>query len=226
MLKKLLIVVVAVVCGASNSFGDIIFQIVSADPSSTVVGQATGVLGTGYSRGAGLAAQGGGSTFNSDNFTLNGTETSAVANNDFVQWSFTSSNAYDLQNFDIRYDRSPQGPINIRIDFQSNGGVFSTVFVDTSVDADGENNIGISLNSTGVTSGVFRLYGWGATSTAGTFDLENASAIGTNAGNNVSFELHGITAVPEPSSIALFSLMGCTGLIAVYRRRRAKFKVA
>ena len=38
--------------------------------------------------------------------------------------------------------------------------------------------------------------------------------------DNITFS--GITAVPEPTSIALVSLAGCTGLVAVYRRRKAR----
>ena len=224
MLKKFLLTAVVLLCEAGQCFGDIIFQIVSADPASTVVGQATGVVGIGYSRGSGIDAVAGGGTFNSDNFTLNGTESQAVTNNDFLEWSFTSGvNSYDLKTFDLRYDRSPTGPTNLRIDFQSNGGAFATVFTDVAVNVNGEDNAGISLSVIAVTSGKFRLYGWGATDVAGTFDFENAAAIGTNGANPVSFELNGtITAVPEPTSLVLLGIAGCTGLVAAYRRRRSK----
>lgn len=225
MLRTILLMAAIVLCGTGQSFGAIIFQLISAENSSTVVSQAPGVVGTGYSRGNGLTSATG-VTFNSRDFTLNGTQADAVTNDDFVQWSFTSSNAFNLTDFDIRYDRSGGGPTNLRIDFQANGGAFSTVFTDTDVSSAGENNVGIALSSNSVTSGVFRLYGWGAADLLGTFDLENNAAIGTSSGGNVSFELNGITAVPEPSSIALVSLMGCTGLVAAYRRRKAKSTVA
>lgn len=226
MLRKILLMAVVVLLGAGQSLGAIIFQLISTENSSTVVSQASGVVGTGYSRGNGLTLASGG-TFNSQGFNLNGNEAAAISSNDFVEWSFTSSSAIDLTSFDIRYDRSAEGPSELRIDFSSNGGAFTTVHNDANVSVLGENNLGIILNSTGVTAGAFRLFAWGATDTNGTFDLENNASIGVDGANPVSFELNGtITSVPEPSSISLVSLMGCSALVAAYRRRKAKSKVA
>lgn len=44
--------------------------------------------------------------------------------------------------------------------------------------------------------------------------------------NGLAIDNFSITAVPEPSSIALVSFMGFTGLVAAYRRRKPKSKVA
>lgn len=193
---------------------DIMFEILSGPSVSASSSQnvASGISVTTDARGHGLSPAGTSSTFNSSGFTVSGIEANAVTNGDFITWGFASATPYDLTNFDIRYDRSATGPTGIRIDFQANGGVFQTVFSDVAVDEDGETMIGTSLASFGnVTSGIFRLIGFGATNSSGTFDFENTVAISTPSS---SFQLNGTptVAVPEPASVAFLRALVLGGV--------------
>jgi predicted extracellular nuclease len=157
----------------------------SVPPSSA----GPGVTGLDLTRGSGINQNAGG-TFNSNSW--NGIDlASAQTANDFLQWGFTSTTAYDLTDFDIRYDRSGTGPNSLAIQASINGGSFQTIFTDTNVNEAGENNLDIDLSAfDNVTSATFRLFAWGARSSQGTFDIED---IGTGAGN-------GIRVFAEPSS--------------------------
>ncbi|NJL82199.1 MAG: hypothetical protein HC890_03120 [Chloroflexaceae bacterium] len=138
---------------------------------------ATGITGLDLTRGAGVNLNTGG-TFNSNNWTIGGDLAAAITNNDFIQWGFTSTLAYDLSDLDIRYDRSGTGPNSIAIQGAINGGDFTTFFIDNSISEAGEDNLDIDLSSfDGVTSATFRLFGFNATSTAGTFDIEDITVI-------------------------------------------------
>ncbi|MEM9773871.1 MAG: ExeM/NucH family extracellular endonuclease, partial [Chloroflexota bacterium] len=137
--------------------------------------EATNVTGAALSRGAGVSQTSGGN-FNSNNWTQGGDLAAAQSNNDYIEWGFTSTTPFDLSTMDIRYDRSGSGPTSIVIQVAINGGTFQTVFTDTSVSSNGENNLGIDLSSLdAVTSATFRLYGFGATSSGGTFDIEDTN---------------------------------------------------
>lgn len=136
----------------------VMFEIVSGPTVSESSAQnvAAGISVTTYFRGFGLSAAGASNTFNSNGFTLNGTEANAIANGDFITWGFSSAVPFDLTDFNIGYDRSGTGPTGIRIDFQADGGIFQTVFSDVAVNDTGETIIGTSLASFGnVTSGNF-----------------------------------------------------------------------
>lgn len=225
MVRSVLLVGLAFGLFASTARGGLILQVISGpDANSSSAGiTAVGVGLIGFSRGPGIATESPSATFNSTSFTLNGTEIDAVLNGDYIEWSFTSTSSYNLDDFDLRYDRSPSGPSSLRVDFNANNSGFTTVLRDAAISDAGENAIGISMSSfDGITSGTFRLYAWGATNTTGTFDFENASAIGVNQlSNPVSFELNAtLTAVPEPSSMLLLGLAGVT--VGVGRRWRQK----
>jgi hypothetical protein len=179
----------------------------------------TGVTGVNLARGSGLA-QATGSTFNSNNFTIGGSSfASAVTNGDFLTFGFTSTQAYDLTDMDIRYDRSSTGPNNAQLQIAINGGAFVPFFTDNAVSDSGEDNLGISLSSfDNVTSATFRLPAFGASGSTGTFDIET---INFGGGGTVGIEVRGTaspSAVPEPASLGLIGLAG-TALLG--RRRRA-----
>ena len=202
----------------------VMFQILSGPTvsESSAQNEASGISVFTYSRGSGLTEAGTSSTFNSTEFALNGTEANAITNGDFITWGFTSAVPYNLTDFDIRYDRSDTGPTGIRIDFQANGGAFQTVLRDLVVDANGETIIGTSLTSFGnVTSGTFRLIGFGATDSAGTFDFENDNAISARTS---SFELNGspTAAVPEPSSVAFLGTLFLSGIVGARFRKKSR----
>lgn len=204
---------------AGSGQGAVIFELTSDANASTAQNVAPGVLVTGYTRGSGLTVFAG-ETFNSSGFTTNGAESDAVDNGDFITWGFTSTTALHLTSFDIRYDRSGTGPASLRIDLNAGSG-FSEVFRDPAVSATSEDNLAISLASfTNVTSATFRLVGWGASSTGGTFDFENAPAISSPAS---SFQLHGELAavsVPEPAFVFILSTASGVASAARFRRQR------
>ena len=83
------------------------------------------------------------------------------------------------------------------------------------------------LASTAVTNRVFTLSGLTlANGASADLRFSFATGVGSDENAHIGISNFSITAVPEPSSIALVSLMGCTGLVAAYRRRKAKLKVA
>lgn len=222
MVRSMVVLSLVLALGNSASAG-LILQIISGPTASasSLGNSHPGINLTGFTRGPGIQADSPSATFNSSGFTVAATEAIAIANGDYIEWGFTSPTAFDLDDFDIRYDRSPAGPSSLRIDFNPNNSGFITVFSDASVSDAGENVLGVSLSTfDNISNGVFRLYAWGASASTGTFDFENAAAIGTNLGGTpVSFELNGtITAVPEPSSMALLSVVG--GVAAVWKLRR------
>jgi hypothetical protein len=201
------------------------FEIVSGPTVSASSAQnaAAGISVTTYTRGSGLSPAGASSTFNSSGFTVGGTEANAVTNGDFITWGFTSATPFDLTDFGIRYDRSANGPSGIRIDFQANGGAFQTVLSDAAVSDLGETIIGTSLASFGnVTSGTFRLIGFGASATAGTFDFENDAAISSP---DSSFQLNGTpTAVPEPASAVIVGTLFLGSVVGARLRRYSRLQ--
>ena len=159
------------------------------------------------SRGAGLNA-GSGSTFNSSGWNDEAT--------DYLEWGWSASQPIDLTDLDLRYDRSASGPASLEILLSVNGGAFTSIFSDPLVDEAGEDVVDIDLSAfTDVTSATFRLFGSGASSGSGTFDLEPLSGVTPAAAIVVSGTAE---AVPEPSSQALALLAGL-GLLIVRRRR-------
>lgn len=170
--------------------------------------EATGVSGDALARGAGINLNVGGD-FNSNGW--NSTNSAdAIANDEFLTWGFAAVNAFDLTTLEIRYDRSNTGPTALVIDLAVNGGSFQTVFTDPdSVSITGEENT-VDLTAfglTGVTCATFRLAAFGASSTAGTFDIENTVTFDGTNGLVVSG-----TVVPVPAAAWLFgSALGLLG---------------
>ncbi|MBI2479153.1 MAG: hypothetical protein HYV60_11125 [Planctomycetia bacterium] len=163
-----------------------------------------GVTALDLSRGSGITPETGTlNTFNSEGFTES-TLVAAQTANDYLQWGWsTSTTPLNLTDLDIRYDRSSTGPDELAILLAVNGGEFQTFFTDTSVNANGENNLGIDLRSfTNVTSATFRLFAFGATSAAGTFDIENFQS---SPGRGIV--VNGV-ATPEPGVLTFLSVLG------------------
>jgi hypothetical protein len=217
--SKILVVAASCVFLAAQASAVTLFGIISGptvsassavgvDPSVTVASSSGSV----YQRGSGLIANSGG-TFNSESF-LTTSQAAAIAAGDFITWSFSSAAGVDLTSFNIRYDRSNSGPTSLVIQLDAGSG-FTTVHTDTSINASGEDNLGIDLSAfDNVTSGTFRLVAWGG-STGGTFDFENSAPIGVIGSQNVSFVLEG-EPVPEPATM---TVLAAAGLLAARRRK-------
>jgi hypothetical protein len=166
-----------------------------------------GVTPLDLSRGAGLSA-GSGATFNSSGWTDEAT--------DYLEWGWSASQPIDLTDLDLRYDRSASGPTMVDLQLSVNGGGFTSIFSDPSVNELGEDVLDIDLTAfTGVTSATFRLFGTVASSGSGTFDIEPLTGVTPAAGIIVS----GTAApIPEPGSQTLL-VLAALGLLMLRRRR-------
>jgi hypothetical protein len=88
----------------------------------------------------------------------------------------------------------------LEIRLSVNGGPFESIFLDDAVSDLGEDNLDIDLSGfTQVTSATFRLFGTGASSSGGTFDIEPLTGVSPDRG----IVVNGVTLVPEPSAIGL-----------------------
>lgn len=166
------------------------------------------------SRGPGLVPNQG-ITFNSSSWS-----TAATLNTtspDYVQWGWSASSfSYNLENMTIQYDRSASGPAQLAIRLSVNGGAYQTVFSDTNINIGDETHT-ISLTSfDNVSSASFRLFGFDASSTGGTLDIERFNA---DPDPSRAIVVRGFqVAVPEPGTLGLFGL----GLIVLAGRRRSR----
>jgi len=95
-----------------------------------------------------------------------------------------------------------------------NGGAFTSIFGDSDISTTGETNM-LTLMATNVTSAVFRLAGWSATGSSGTFDIET-DEVGPNGAYGLAITGE-ISPVPLPASLAF--LMAGIGALGVARRR-------
>ncbi len=165
-------------------------------------------------RGPGLSAASG-ATFNTRGWTTEGT----IDPEDYLEWGWNGSDFVDLAALDVRYDRSSSGPAQLEIQLAVNGGPFEQIFADADVDTSGESQLGIDLSRFGgVLSATFRLFGYSAGRSSGTFDLENYST----APNRAIMVSGTTSAVPEPGMLALIGSLGVGFVVAKTARRLGK----
>jgi len=175
-------------------------------------------LGGGLTPAANGNRFGGSGWFDTGNTGAGNTIAESVAGNNYIQFVVTPTGgaSFSATSFVFGFDRSATGPSSVTLrssfdNFSSDLGAFTVAATQTNgntINISGLNNL-----STAIT---FRLYGTGATGTGGTGGFDTGSDA-----RNVVFN-GTITAVTEPTSLALLGMAGCTGLVTAYRRRKSK----
>lgn len=185
----------------------------TSDNSPTTAAAAewhAGVTPLPLSRGAGLSA-GTGATFNTSGWTDEAT--------DYLEWGWSNSPTIDLTDLDLRYDRSASGPSSLTIALSVNGGAFQNIFTDASVNEAGEDVLNIDLSTfLDVTSATFRLFGTGASSGTGTFDIESLTGLSPARG----IVVNGVVTVPEPNQAGFLASIGGIVALRLFRRRSGR----
>lgn len=211
-MKCLLLIVLVV--QYSIIYAQSLVGLIDRDNSSSITyAEGQGITIIGLSRGSGInKTTGNALDYNSygwDESSLS----SAISNNDYVQFSISVNQGHllDLDEIMIRMDRSPQGPVNFEL-------IFSTDNFTTSASVFNLQNISSTNPSTytintstinNLMSGetiYFRMYCWGATSSNGTMDIEGFTPTYTPDGWQPS---------NQASSDPGIAFLGCTSAIPV-----------
>lgn len=210
------LVAVAGVAGAANA--DDILSYAGANDfgaGSAPLSAAAGITGNNLFAGAGVDS----TSFSTFNYTSwdAATLADAVAQDEYFSWGFNVDAGFsvNLEDFDIRYDRSGSGPDDVAI-YLWEGSLGASTLVhsfDFNDATTGVTQTNIDLSSlTGLTGTVeFRLYAWASESSGGTFDLESFAFPTDPRAIQVRGDI-----VPAPGAAALLA-MG--GLVATRRRR-------
>jgi hypothetical protein len=163
------------------------------------------------SRGAGLAANSLADTFNSSSFTTTATTLNdAITNNDYLQFTINAKPGFSvsLSTLNATFKRSSTGPTTFQWQYSLNG--FATAginigssFTYSTTETNGLAQTQINLsgiaelqNVSSIETITFRLYGWGATNSTGTF------AIGRLTGNDLAI---GGSVAPTFAKVMSFS---------------------
>ena len=141
------------------------------------------ITASAVSRGAGLNASGLGGAFSSTNFTASGTLADAKSNNKYLQFTVKPKTGYlvSLATLDFNFRRSSSGPNGFQWQYSLDGFATTGVNVGAAISyalntTNGDAQAQISLTGISALQKIadtktvtFRLYGYGATATGGTF---------------------------------------------------------
>lgn len=147
------------------------------------------------SRGSGIVPSNLANSFSSNNFTGGGTQASSITDNDYLQFNISAVSGYkvSLSTLDVNFRRSGTGPNNFIWRYSLDGTNFTDIgssFIYNINPGNGTAQAQIDLSTIPALQNVFnttitfRLYGWGATGSTGSF------AIGRLAGNDL--EINGL----------------------------------
>jgi hypothetical protein len=176
--------------------------------------EGVGVTGDNLTRGKGIT-QNTGNSFNSRGWT-EADLAGAQAEDDVLRWGLSSTTAYDLTELEIAYDRSGTGAMSIELFYSLDGGSMMSLFTDNAIDENGEStSIDLSFLD-GVTDLRFELFGWGASSPNGTFDIE-PNRVGMTDAFGIFISGEAVSAVPLPAALPM--LAGALGLFGLVRRK-------
>jgi len=201
------------VAGSANAQTLITFETRAEAGSIAGVPVDANIAGGSLSRGAGVTLNAGG-TYNSSNWQEGTNLATAISNDNY--YSFTvnlnSGSAATVNEIIIRYDRSNTGPAQLALLSSVTGFTSSStpIFTDADVNASGEiNTIAVSGHST-LAAVEFRIYGWGATSAAGTFDIEVIDSVNAPG---VGIRVNGTTSGGNPLNGACCAATGACSVI-------------
>ncbi len=179
--------------------------------SSSATTQESNLATVVLTRGGGLLPSFLLNAFSGTNYTDYGTKTDAINNNDYFELTFEADDFYRLNFNDLHFNarRSSTGPVSYQWQYSLDD--FATAGVDLGAEGfyNGTADTGVvmpSINLSGVPAlqnvkkVTYRLYAWGATTTAGTF------AFGRLAGEDLVF-----TGTVSPNIIAAFDPLGTNG---------------
>lgn len=207
-------VVAVMVCLAGTQVAESALIVGYSGTQTPVEQTGAGVTNAGLTRGPGVT-QGGSTVYETKDWTT-GASPSAT---DYVQFGWTASPGwgFDLTSLEIQYRRTGSGPTALQIQIQVNNGSFVTFFTDNTVIVQGEfQNIDLSAYN-GVTSAIFRIFAYNARNGSGQLDLYNFET-GPPA---FAIRIGGVTATPEPTSLAVFGLGAMVAGYTGWRRRKA-----
>lgn len=189
----------------------------TTEPSATNdpgVGSSSLILGAGLSGDANGNRFGGTGWFNTGNTAGGNTLPEAVAGDSFIEFTVTPTAGFEvsLASLLFSWQRSTTGPSSLSLRSSADSYVLTLGTVTgLSTTLSTGNNLAITGLSSFTTATTFRLYGYGATSAAGTGGFDTATDV-------ANVQLNGtIVAVPEPTAVAL--LLVAVGVAGLRRRR-------
>jgi hypothetical protein len=181
------------------------------DPSVPQTG--AGVTNAGISRSSGVTAGNPGTVYETKSWTTGATPDFG----DYVEFGWTASPTYgfDLDTLEIQYGRTGNGPTKLIIQMKRNSDPFVTIHTDASVELSFDEYNVIDLTAYNqVTSAIFRVFAYNANNASGQLDI-------TNFEPGFGIRVGGVTATPEPTSIAVFGLGAVAAGYVGWRRRKA-----
>lgn len=172
----------------------------------------TGLLTSALGRGSGLNPSGLVNAFSSTNFTANGDKADAIANGRFIHFTVQAATGYSvsLQTLNARFRRSATGPNVFRWQYSIDGtaffdaGVSDISYTGTATGGNDQSSVDLSgiaalQNVPHTTLITFRLLGWGASATTGTFAIGRSA---TSDPADVSLALSGTLSASLAAPVA------------------------
>ncbi|MEH6535196.1 MAG: T9SS type A sorting domain-containing protein [Psychroserpens sp.] len=150
-------------------------------PGPTDTGNDPTISSIGLTRGSGVN-QRNGTDFSSNNWAET-SQANAETNNDYLQWSTSSSSSNDIeiQRIDIRLRRNMNGPTNWQLHYSIDDFATAGIAVNASQSIVANSNvitniIGLSINSGSAATITFRLYAWGAATNGGLLRVKSQAS--------------------------------------------------
>ena len=172
-MKKPYLLLVAILSVAMSFGQSVIVTIDRANVTGpTTTGNDASISSVGLTRGSGVN-QRPGTDFSSNNWTET-SQANAETNNDYIEWSTSSSAAHDIEitRIDIKLRRNTNGPTNWQLYYSLDNFATAGIAVNTAQSLTANTNVvtnitGLSINSGSPGTITFRLYAWGAATNNG-----------------------------------------------------------